>query len=341
MRCGQIFAFCSVAAMKIFDIVETWWKLKLPQIKHPIFQYIHQFGPYCYGQRQDMSRRNTTTSTLPPNSPAPVPQCTCDHDFPEKGSTRSSNRDSGHESVSCPSAESPPIQPNHIHQRTLYPPSVARQQASQVLQKEYPATAARVAARNAKHLYGDRVIYCGDPNDHIYAEIDQSQIEEEVCPYSESDESNTSTYQRGGSDVSTDEDRATRVPVVPCDILEGRRLPVYHPSNCNVGSEHKPLINSIGRLPLDPLIVRNAGAFRSLSSTNPHRLRQVSPRLQSDVLPFSYTNSGVMVNVLNDPSVQGNYNAFGLTSLGDGSKMVRRMPLMPKNAEQSLSYSEC
>lgn len=298
-----------------------------------------------------MSRRNTVTSTLPPNSPAPVPQCTCEHDFPEKGSTRSSNRDSGHESVSCPSAESPPMQPIHIHQRTLYPPSVARKHASQVLQTEYPATAARIAARNAKHLYGDRVVCCGDPNEHIYAEIDQQQLEEEVYHYSGSDESNTSTYQRAGSDVSTDEERLGRVAVVgPCDI-EGRKLPVYHPSICSSGSEHKPLIGSMGRVPVDPSHPRGVAAFRTISGMNhSHRMHHVPCRQPPVFMPdnLSYVNTGLAVNVLQEGlpcgNGQGNYNAFGLTTLGDGSKMhVRRLPVMPKNIpnDQPLSYSEC
>ncbi|XP_055333204.1 adhesion G protein-coupled receptor L3-like [Paramacrobiotus metropolitanus] len=315
--------------------------------------YMHNYAPY-YGPRYDTSRRNTVTSTLPPHSPAPVLQCTCEHpECPEQSSTRSSNRDSGHESVSCPSAESPPMQPIHIHQRTLYPPSVARKQASQVLQAEYPAVAARVAARNARHLYGR---HCLDPNEHIYAEIDAQQLEEEMCPYSESDESNTSIYQQGGSDMSTDEEHSRRMPWV-CEADGHRKVPSYRPSLSSTGtSEHKPLINFMGRMPVDG---KHSLGCRSCCSTNSHRIRHTAPRQPVMLIPDNqaYVNSAAMPNVhghlplempavgmpgtMNIPLQQGNYNAFGLTSFCDGSKMVRRLPLMPKPPEQPLSYSEC
>jgi hypothetical protein len=240
---------------------------------------------------------------------------------------------------------------NHLHQRTLYPPSVARKHASQVLQVEYPATAARIAARNARYLYGERPLYCGD--EHIYAEIEQQQLEEEAqCPYSDpSDESNTSVYQRAGSDASTDiEERCPRLLGVTVDE-EGRKVPVYHPSICSIGSEHKPLINSLGR-PLDHqrhCEVRSA--FRTLTNSNQHaKLRHAATMRQQNFIISNaladnppYVNGGMIPTEVVGAVGAGNYNAFGLTGRRDGSKMVRRIPMMPKtlNGEQPLSYSEC
>ncbi|OQV13748.1 Adhesion G protein-coupled receptor L3 [Hypsibius exemplaris] len=310
--------------------------------------------------RPDMSRRSTVTSTLPPHSPAPVPQCTCEQhghnhsDYlpTEKGSSRSSNRDSGHESASCPSAESPPMQSvnshAHLHQRTLYPPSVARKHASQVLQVEYPATAARLAARNARYLYGDRPLYCGD--EHIYAEIEQQQLEEEAgqCPYSDpSDESNTSvTYQRTGSDGSTDmEERCPRLVGISIDE-DGRKVPVYHPSICSLGSEHKPLISSLGRMDGHQRHCEVRSAFRALShNTNPHG----KFARQGFVIHNTLAENPPYVNGAGTlPLDGGNYNAFGLTGRRDGSKVMVRRIAMPKtiNCEQGqgqlpAAFSEC
>ena len=128
--------------------------------------------------------------------------------------------------------------------------------------------------------------------------------------------------------------------------IEGKVVPVFH------NLEQKPLIKSLG--PNNTINIQHCqrhcavpSAFRSLSKPNAHaKLRQAAVKNQPVIFSNVMAETGPYINTMLDGNSGGNYNAFGLTSLRDGSKMVRRLPLMAKSAQDSgpqgpVPFSEC
>ena len=119
--------------------------------------------------------------------------------------------------------------------------------------------------------------------------------------------------------------------------IEGKVVPVFH------NLEQEPLIKSLG--PNNAINVQHCqrhcgvhSAFRSSSKPNAQchaKLRQAAVKNQPVIFSNVTAETSPYINTMLDGNSKGNYNAFGLTSLRDGSKMVKRLPLMAKSTHDS------